>query len=56
MTRTIHAVFKVREGKVGGYRSHFSEVELAQIDAMVAATDLSAFGYAAGGTLVEGTP
>ena len=45
--------FKVREGKVGGYRSHFSEAELAQIDAMVAATDLSGFGYVAGGLVVE---
>ncbi len=43
--------FKVREGKVGGYRSHFSAGELARIDAMVAATDLSAFGYAAGDVL-----
>jgi hypothetical protein len=37
--------FKVRKGKVGGYREHFSAAELAQIDALVAAADLVAFGY-----------
>jgi hypothetical protein len=37
--------FKVRKGKVGGYREHFSPAELARIDALVAAADLRAFGY-----------
>ena len=39
--------FKVRQGKVGGYREQFTPEELARIDAMVAAADLGAFGYAA---------
>jgi hypothetical protein len=40
--------FKVRKGKVGGYREHFSAAELARIDALVAAADLGAFGYTGG--------
>jgi len=38
--------FKVREGRVGGYRDRFTEPELAQIDAMLATVDLATFGYA----------
>lgn len=37
--------FKVRKGKVGGYREHFTADELARIDALVEAAGLSAFGY-----------
>jgi hypothetical protein len=40
--------FKVRKGKVGGYREHFSAAELASIDALVAGADLRAFGYTGG--------
>ena len=39
--------FKVRKGKVGGYREHFTADELARIDALVDAAGLSTFGYTA---------
>jgi hypothetical protein len=40
--------YKVREGKTAGYRANFTDDQLHRIDAMVAAADLRAFGYAAG--------
>ena len=40
--------FKVRQGKVGGYRTHFNAEQLARIDALLAEADLRAFGYAPG--------
>jgi|GEM_PF-1265861 len=40
--------FKVRQGQVGGYRAHFTEPQIAQIDAMLADADVSAFGYGQG--------
>jgi hypothetical protein len=40
--------YKVREGKVAGYRDNFTDHQLRRIDAMVAAADLGAFGYTAG--------
>ena len=45
--------FKVRKGKVGGYREHFTTAELARIDALVAAADLRAFGYTGGDATQE---
>ena len=45
--------FKVRKGKVGGYREHFSAAELVIIDALVAAADLGAFGYTGGDATQE---
>ena len=45
--------FKVRKGKVGGYREHFSAAELARIDALVADADLRAFGYTGGDVTQE---
>lgn len=38
--------FKVREGKVGGYRERFTDGELAELDVPLAKADLSTFGYA----------
>lgn len=37
--------YKVRRGKVGGYRDYFSDSELKQIDAMVQADLLPGLGY-----------
>jgi hypothetical protein len=37
--------FKVRRGKVGGYRDYFTAEELGQIEALVRDADLGAFGY-----------
>lgn len=46
------ASFKVRRGKVGGWRDYFTEEEAVQIDAIVDRTMLPGFGYtsAEGGT------
>jgi hypothetical protein len=40
--------FKVRRGKVGGYRDYLSEAEAAELDGLVAARLAPAFGYASG--------
>jgi len=40
--------FKVRRGKVGGYRDYFDAAQVAEIDAMMAQLD-PVFGYATGG-------
>lgn len=40
-------MFKVRRGKVGGYRDHFTPEQLAQIDEMVNARLAPVFGYGA---------
>jgi alcohol sulfotransferase len=37
--------FKVRRGKVGGYRDYFDADQLAAIEALMAAANLGAFGY-----------
>jgi len=37
--------FKVRKGKVGGYKDYFDDAQVAQLDAMVDAQLLPAFGY-----------
>jgi hypothetical protein len=37
--------FKVRRGKVGGYRDYFTEAQLAHIDAMIADDSVERFGY-----------
>ena len=39
--------YKVRRGKVGGYRDYFEEAEQAQIDALVAEKLSNVFGYGA---------
>ncbi len=39
------ASFKVRRGKVGGYRDYFSEDELAEIDRIISSRLSSLFGY-----------
>jgi hypothetical protein len=38
--------FKVRRGKVGGWREHFSEPEVARIEALIARELAPVFGYA----------
>jgi hypothetical protein len=48
--------FKVRKGRVGGYRDHFSDAQLAEIEDMVAAAGLSAFGYGPGRPAEEAAP
>ncbi len=45
--------FKVRKGRVGGYREHFDAEQLARIDALLAAADLEAFGYGPGAPRAE---
>lgn len=40
--------FKVRRGKVGGYRDYFTPEQQGEIDAMIAESDLECFGYFAG--------
>jgi hypothetical protein len=42
--------FKVRRGKVGGYRDHFDDAQVQCLDALVAAADLGVFGYLPGPT------
>ncbi|MFT5709605.1 MAG: hypothetical protein ACI8QT_000291 [Halioglobus sp.] len=37
--------FKVRKGKVGGYKDYFDDAQIAELDAMVDAQLLPAFGY-----------
>ena len=37
--------FKVRKGKVGGYKDYFDDAQVAELDAMVDAQLLPAFGY-----------
>jgi alcohol sulfotransferase len=37
--------FKVRRGKVGGYRDYFTPAQLAHIDAMIAEESVERFGY-----------
>lgn len=37
--------YKVRRGKVGGYRDYFDEFQLAKIEAVIEAAELDAFGY-----------
>ncbi|MEO1016584.1 MAG: sulfotransferase domain-containing protein [Pseudomonadota bacterium] len=39
--------FKVRRGKVGGYRDYFGVEEISALDAVVARAQLQAFGYGA---------
>jgi len=46
--------FKVRRGKVGGYRDHLSEEEAAELDSLVAARLAPAFGYGAGPSPANG--
>lgn len=48
--------FKVRQGRVGGFRDHFTEKQLAEIEDMVAAAGLTAFGYAPSRPAVAATP
>lgn len=60
--------FKVRRGKVGGYRDYFTPDQLARIEALIEAAGLRAFGYrprssepgsasrSEGGTARAGTP
>jgi hypothetical protein len=48
--------FKVRKGRVGGFRDHFTEEQLAEIEDMVAAAGLTAFGYGPSRPAVEATP
>jgi len=40
--------FKVRKGRVGGYREHFTAQQLQRLDAMLDEADLRVFGYSAG--------
>lgn len=37
--------FKVRRGKVGGYRDYFDDAQLVEIEAMIAQARLDRFGY-----------
>ena len=39
--------FKVRRGKVGGWRDYFDERQTLALDAMLAARPLPLFGYGA---------
>jgi alcohol sulfotransferase len=39
--------FKVRRGKVGGYRDYFSEAQAAEIEALIDADLSPVFGYRA---------
>lgn len=39
--------FKVRRGKVGGYRDYFDDRQIEEIEAMMAAADFECFGYRA---------
>jgi sulfotransferase family protein len=46
--------FKVRRGKVGGYRDYFTPQEQARMEAMVADAKLETFGYLPRSTVEEG--
>jgi len=41
--------YKVRRGKVGGYRDYFDDAEIARIDALVTETLDPVYGYGSGG-------
>jgi hypothetical protein len=48
--------FKVRKGKVGGYREHFTSEELVRIDQQLTKAELHRFGYTADPNRSETVP
>src|SRR5207249_4526496 len=48
--------FKVRRGKVGGYRDYFSPDQLARIEARIAEARLGGFGYLPDPVAAESQP